>query len=116
VARSTGAQSTSAPHGFMTASPAPNSAPATPRSMPPAGTSAGPAAPPLPLPYGPRWTTGAGDDTASPATPQHSTVSTAETRHRSDPHAHQRRPTAALSLDPWMNWLAIGCRNEESAL
>ena len=21
-----------------------------------------------------------------------------------------------LSLDPWMNWLAIGCRNEESAL
>jgi hypothetical protein len=22
----------------------------------------------------------------------------------------------ALSLDPWMNWLAIGCRNEESAL
>jgi hypothetical protein len=22
----------------------------------------------------------------------------------------------SLSLDPWMNWLAIGCRNEESAL
>jgi hypothetical protein len=22
----------------------------------------------------------------------------------------------ALNLDPWMNWLAIGCRNEESAL
>jgi pimeloyl-ACP methyl ester carboxylesterase len=22
----------------------------------------------------------------------------------------------ALSLDPWMNWLAIGCRYEESAL
>ena len=32
------------------------------------------------------------------------------------PVAEAEQLAAKLSLDPWMNWLAIGCRNEESAL
>lgn len=31
-------------------------------------------------------------------------------------HAIDGCDQMGLSLDPWMNWLAIGCRNEESAL
>lgn len=27
-----------------------------------------------------------------------------------------RYPQVDFSLDPWMNWLVVGCQNEESAL